>query len=98
MKNLFFAIVAIATFSGFSAQAQSTANKLVYYKSAHPVIEIELGNIMTTTTFYIKNDKGAVIKKGSVARNGKIAVNTAELKNGNYRFEICGVTQDFTIR
>lgn len=98
MKKFIFTIVTIATVSSsFFAQAQS-ASKLVYYRAANPVIEIELGNIMTTTTFYIKNDRGEVIKKGSVARNGKIAVSTSELKNGKYCFEICGVKQDFVVR
>ncbi|WP_124635622.1 hypothetical protein [Taibaiella sp. KBW10] len=98
MKKLFFATVtATALLISSFAQAQSS-NKLVYNKSLNPTIEIELGNIITTTSFYIKNEKGQVVKKGSINKNGKITLPTAELKNGRYRFEILGITQDFEIK
>lgn len=98
MKKIFFAaLTAIALLTASYAQAQ-TAGKLVYDRSVNPVIEIELGNIMSATSFYIKNEKGEVIKKGSIRKNGKINVATSELKSGLYRFEISGVKQDFEIK
>ncbi len=91
-------VMIVSTAMMTSLQVRAQDGTPVYNRETNPSIGISVDHA-TGATFIIRDQKGAVVMKGTVKSNKTFFISTKSLREGIYHFEVGGnVLQSFEIK
>ncbi|HTO16021.1 MAG TPA: hypothetical protein VLZ83_09625 [Edaphocola sp.] len=98
MKKLLLSCCMFLTFLGTNfAEGENT--DLVYFKKINPEILISIENVKPQTDYFIRNEKGKIVKCGKIKKDKKtINLKISLLKEGIYTLDVMGFKTSFIIK